>query len=567
MSANDKLCETSRAFEAEIRQVRENTETRFLRIGSSLISVCDRFDTLEKPIAELAEIAAEGEVKTLATTIREFTSNLEALLLAGRGAREPLQRTVSTVRRMRSEVAQLARTIRIMRIVALNARVVVAPINDRRGSLTVFTRDARELVQKSLARLEEVETALSTLDADVEAVRCGTEEMTRLLGGSITQILAEIVPNLEKYETYLGTLTARGGKLSRTAESIRNSVGQSVLVLQSGDAMRQRMEHCEGTLRAVCNAAPGPGLSAALLVLARRHLVDLSSQYRPQLSGLERQLGQATKMTMAFLSQVEEAFRPGKTGAAVLLTSFATIEQVLSGVADQQATLTEDAQSIMRTVTNVQTQVREIGKLEAQMNLIGVNAVLACTGLGPEGLPLKEIAHQLRDLVAESGRRSTKLHSDLEEMHGAANDLSHLLADQAVRISNMRSEAEETISSGLNRLRSGLEGTREAITRGQQHLTTGIQDGLSALIEQKEELERLVKVVAGNISPNPRYRQLNLSEAEADLLAKLRAALTIEIEREIHDSWLATIGVAAGAAEARSNAFSTNDELFFDQAI
>ncbi|PTV93568.1 methyl-accepting chemotaxis protein [Rhodobacter aestuarii] len=585
-SAKSSLCRTAETGREKVREVRERTEAHFLTTGSALMSVCDRFETVERPIGAISELASAGEVQGLAATIRRFETMLHALLASVQEARTPLSNTLETARTMHSAVAQLSRTIRTMNIVALNARVTVAPMVDVKDSMTVFTRDAAELVQQAFGKLVEINDALAHLDEAVEVARGRSADLGRQLDERAAVVLGDIFTGLGQLEDHIGALTTQGGKLSRGALTIRDAVSKSVFALQSGDAMRQRLEHIEEMFEAVCDRAPGLGLQAALLALVQRQMFDATERHAPQVSLLERQLRLATNQTTTFLAEVDDLFSPGRTGVVELLRSFTQIETVLADVSALQQDLGDDALRLSAGVERVQGLVQEIGALEARMNLIGINAVIACSSLGQDGLPLKVIAHQLRDLVEQSSTCVVHMHRDLDAMRKSASTVAEMLDQQAQETQKIRGGLELEVTQGLEKLRSALADARDAINANQSQLSGGIAAGVKAMEDHQKELRQLVDEVAMAISREPRTRKFILTKDEVALIAHLRDILSIEIERNVLDTWLGTIGVdpetiigtPTGTSDDEVTLFddfdspppssgSDDDFLFFDEAI
>jgi len=222
--SNPALCATAQSCSDLVHTVRTETEAHFLRAGVALVSVCERFDMVERPIAALSDLSQSGDVQGLSSQIRQFETMLQSLILSVRDARTPLGHTLEKARSMHGVVAQLARVIRTMNIVTLNARVAVAPMVDAKTSMSVFTRDAAELVQHAFRKLTEIEQALSDLDVQVELSRCQSGDLGRMLDERAAAALGEIVDGLARLEDHIGTLTMRGGKLSRAALTIRDAV-------------------------------------------------------------------------------------------------------------------------------------------------------------------------------------------------------------------------------------------------------------------------------------------------------------------------------------------------------
>lgn len=326
------------------------------------------------------------------------------------------------------------------------------------------------------------------------------------------------------------------------AAAIRAAVSKALLALQAGDAMRQGLEHADLVFRAACDPRIGAALRAAVLDLGGQQAAAAIERHRPHLHQLERELAEATARTEDFLHEVEDLFRPGRTGIKDLLDAYARIDGILDEGAGLQSALGEEARALSISVDTVQDIVHDIGAIEMRVNLIGINAVIACAGLGPDGLPLKVIAHQLRELVEESGGRVADLTSHLDAIRNSSRAVAELFERQSTEMQVIRDELETKVASGLAALRGSLAATRAAISDNQRLLAETLSEGLRAMTEHRDEIGRMAEALKAAVPETAAPTALHVSPQESDILAELRSLLSIEAERVVHDAWLARIG-------------------------
>ena len=547
-----------------VRDVHVETERKFLRAGAALSSVCASFDALDHPIREIAAFASSDGARDLTETIRHNEAALRDLLANFELSRLPLEQTCGDVRAMQTVAARLAGVIRTMTIVAFNARVAVAQIAETTGSMSVFSRDAPELVRNAALRVAEVDVALSELSRKVASAQERSSGLGGLFAERATTALQDILTGIARLDTHMSALMTRGGKLGQNAQAIRDAVSKALLALQSGDAMRQGLEHVEIVFEIAEHPQVGDGLQQALAVLAGEQAGAAIERHMPHLQQMERQLAVANTRTQEFLHEVEDLFRPGRTGVEDLLAAYARIGSILDEGAGLQRALGEEARALSRSVDKVQDIVQEIGAIEMRVNLIGINAVIACSGLGVDGLPLKVIAHQLRELVEESGGRVRDLTVNLGSIRSSSGQIADLFDGQSREMQVIRDELETKVASGLAALRQSLAAIRLAISDNNRLLAENLSDGLHAMSEHRAEICRMDEQLKAAMPSSTPLHPLSLSSAESDLLANIRSQLSIEAERTVHDAWLVRIGqdVSKDPAAAKVGSMGFDIVLF-----
>lgn len=525
-----------------VRGVRVETERKFLRAGMALTSVCACFDALEHPIRDIAAFASSDGATELTETIRQNEAALRGLLANFERSRLPLEQICRDVRAMQGVAARLSGVIRTMTIVALNARVAVAQIAETTGSMAVFSRDAPELVRTATLRVAEVDEALAALSHMVASAQERSSGLGGLFAEHATTAAQDILSGIARLDTHMSALMTRGGKLGQNAQAIRDAVSKALVALQSGDAMRQGLEHVEIVFEAAEDPRVGEGLRLALADLAGEQAAAAIARHMPHLQQMERQLAAANARTQGFLHEVEDLFLPGRSGLTDLLAAYARIGTILAEGAGLQRALGEEARALSGSVDRVQDIVHEIGAIEMRINLIGINAVIACAGLGLDGLPLKVIAHQLRELVEQSSGRVRDLTANLGQIRSSSAQIADLFDRQSTDMQAIRDELETKVASGLAALRRSLAAAQTAISDNNRLLAENLTDGLRAMSDHRDEIGRMGAQLQAMAPQGPPSQPLCLSSGESALLADIRARLSIEAERTVHDAWLVRIG-------------------------
>ncbi len=426
---------------ADTARLRDAMETDFVAAGDSLITACDRFMALEEPMRAIADLTGSAAVSRIVSAVRDFDAAVTAGIADIAVATRPLLQLHAATGQLKSNLFDLGRVVRTMGIVALNARVIAAGIGAAEQGLTGFTSDADRLVSNAAEVLRRMVASLDRLSALSKRARVSADAFLQSLGRQVSSGLKDLADRLLVAERWLETTVSSSGALARRAEQIRGEMARTVMSLQSGDATRQRLDHILAVLSAAMDA-PDPASAAALGDLARRQAAGAAEQHLPNVATACVALDRTGDGTVALLTDLGAAFAGSpalvmmREALAGLDRAFETSRATQEAFGRETAALLAECQSIIGLANGI----RDLGE---RMQLIGMNAVISCANLGPQGLPLRETALQLRQLahsaqalhgalcgdLAALETTTDRAQSDLEATSGRLNTV--LAADQA----------------------------------------------------------------------------------------------------------------------------------------
>jgi hypothetical protein len=551
-------------------QPTDPTPARLLAAAEGLAgprdAIDDAFVSAGDKLAEcagiLSRLTATFEALPAELQSPELAAATDRLALVGRRARAiadalateqgDVARLVQVVASAGHPIDDLRRQVKMMSIVAINARVTAAGIVTDTDDFEVFTTDIAKLSDRAATTIAEFARTYQQLAAAVRdaADARGTFETTHR---------ATLATLADALETGLADVTAQrqrsieiSSDTGRTSRDIEARVGTAVMALQVGDATRQRVEHVEAALRDL--AQGDPAVVPAIAELQRLQLVSARESLSAEMASGEAALGDLAREATRALAQVRTAHGAGaNSGLASLQSALQKAVVILRTYEAEREKLDRVANAVAETVRVLLGHVEAVQDVEYEMRLVSLNAAVKCAQLGPRGRALDVISTQLRTLTGET---VVSAHSAAERLTDAASVAAAFTAATgevaAHRVGAMEAEA----TSGLDLL-AGI-GTRMAaamhaldqdgptITR---RLTQAMQDfgQYDSICEALSDVEFEVTALAGD------------GDAPADTLAALRKRYTMDMERRIHDAFA---GAPPAAAEPEPEEASLDDLLF-----
>jgi hypothetical protein len=545
------------------------TPARLLAAARGLATPRDAIDGAFVSAGDkLAECA--GILSRLTSTFEALPAELESpelaaatnrLAVVGRRARAiadalateqtDIARLVQVVASAGHPIDELRRQVKMMSIVAINARVTAAGIVTDTDDFDVFTTDIAKLSNSAAEAIAEFARTYQQLSAVVR-------EASNARGVFETTHRATLAALADELETGLADVTAQrqrsieiSGDTGRISRDIEARVATAVMALQVGDATRQRVEHVEAALRDLADleAEAIPPVAE----LQRLQLASAREALSTEMTSGEAALGDLARDATRALAQVRDTHGAlASSGLASLHGALQKAVVVLRDYETEREKLDKVANAVAETVRVLLGHVEAVQDVEYEMRLVSLNAAVKCAQLGPRGRALDVISTQLRSLTGET---VVSAHSAVERLNEAASVAAAFTAatgsDARQRVGAMEQEA----ASGLDLLRA--IGTRMAsalkdldrdgpiITR---RLTQAMHDfgQHDAISEALSDVEITITGFAGE------------GDAPADFLAALRKRYTMDTERRIHDGFVG----APVVVEAEPEEASLDDLLF-----
>lgn len=518
-------------------------------------------DKLAECASILSRLTATFEALPAELERPELADATDRLALVGRRARSiadalateqtDIARLVQVVASAGHPIDELRRQVKMMSIVAINARVTAAGIVTDTDDFDVFTTDIAKLSDRAAATIAEFARTYQQLAAAVREAASARGNFETTHRATLAQLANEVASGLDDVTSQRQRSIAMSDDTSRISRDIEARVATAVMALQVGDATRQRVEHVEAAL---CDLAEAdPTAIPPVAELQRLQLAAARESLATEMASGEAALGELARDATRALAGVRNTHGgAGQSGLASLQSALQRAVVVLRDYETEREKLDKVAHAVAETVRVLLDHVEAVQNVEYEMRLVSLNAAVKCAQLGPRGRALDVISTQLRALTGET---VVSAHSAVERLNEAAAVAAAFTAatgsDANERVGAMEREAVsglgllETIGTRMSGAMQDLERDGTTISR---HLTQAMHDfGQHDVIG--EALSDVEITIAGFVGEGV---------APADLLAALRKRYTMDTERRIHDGFVG----APAAVDAEPEETSLDDLLF-----
>lgn len=542
---------------------RQEIEAAFVTVGEALTKSAGLLDQIVSTFEALPRDLARPELGEATAKLTEVGNRAREISQSFAREQEDITRLVEVVAQANRPIGELRRAIRMMGILAINARVVAASVANLEDS-DVFTTDIATLsgsAAKTIAAFSQIYEKLGGEVHKAAAARAHFEE-----GHSST-----LVDLAERIAASLGDVTSqRQRSADGSSETVRISrdIGQrvmtAVMALQVGDSTRQRVEHIEAALSKV-DGAETPMLGA-VADLASAQLAETIRTLDQDVVEAERALADLAADAKSITARSQQVYGSGDEGSSALSRLADEMRQaalVLHNCESERKKLAEVAGEVEATVNVLLEHVAAVQDIEANMRLVSLNAAIKCAQLGTDGAALNVIARQLRDLTSETVDAAETAASRLGEAAQLALAFSAASGDEAA---DRMAKLERDATDGLGLMESvetriqGALGVLGEAGPAVADLLGGASSGFSnhqSISEALSDAQMRIAALGGveSVRPEP-------GSPLASLLEGIRKSYTMESERRIHDAmWGKPASAVVALAAAADDGFETFDDF------
>ncbi|KQT44247.1 hypothetical protein ASG47_16960 [Devosia sp. Leaf420] len=574
MINNKTQASTISALSAAVAKPRQDIEESFVSVGARLSEgammlnkLTRLFEALPAALQGEEVIEASSQLRSVASTARQLTEDFGK-------EKANLNRLVEVVSAANGPINELRRTVKMIGIVSINARVTAAGIIGDSDDFDVFTTDIATLSNSAHTTIHEFSQVYRQLTAEVDRAASQRERFDKAHAHTLTELAQQLDETLEALDRQRLTAVEGSAETGRVSRQIVGRIGSAVMALQVGDSTRQRLEHIETGLDCLADIMAGKPVDGAVLddAVTAEALAALSTleqeQLRATASSFADEVGEAEGALQALAidaSTIMTASRNlygGKGGdASALSTLSAQLREAAAILRDcetERNKLEALAAAVQQTVSVLLGHVAAVQEIESNMRLVSLNAAVRCAQLGPRGASLTVIAAQLRELTTETVVAAEAAMTRLDEASALAGAFVEAAggenAGQIGRLEQLANHAM-TLLTGLDERLSVASASLNAdgpkVISLLQAAAKGI-DGQSRLAETMDDIALQIAGLSTDPMPDP------ISEALAPTLERLRKTYTMEGERQIHNR---LFGNAAPAVEVEDAA---NDDMDLD---
>jgi len=550
----------------ELAQPRHRIEAAFVAAGTRLTEGAALLNTLGKLFEALPAALSGPEVESASAHLSAVAARAAALAQTFGREKADLARLVEVVAAASTPIAELRRTVKMMGIVSVNARVTAAGIVGDSDDFDVFTTDIATLSDSAGRTIQDFARVYRQLVGELDraaAQRARFEAAHADTLAGLGRSLAATLAALDGQRTAALESSAETGRVSR---QIVGRIGSAVMALQVGDATRQRVEHVEAGLASLADLLedrPDPEFSLApadrvatippVVQLHQALLAEAGADFAGEVAQAEQDLTALAADAGLIMARARD-FRGGDGGRtsaiAGLSAQLGAAVAILHDFEAERAKLEAVAGAVKDTVRILLEHVGAVQEIEANMRLVSLNAAVRCAQLGPRGASLTVIATQLRELTGETVAAAEAAMARLDESAalagafgaaaagGGASQIGEL-EEQAHLALDIMDGLDQRIAAALARLNA--DGPRVVAALG---AAASALAGQAALAETLDDLAVTLLALAPGTPPAA------LPAAAWTVLDGLRRRYTMEAERRIHDALFAAAAPGRPATAA-----------------
>ena len=524
---------------------RQGIEEAFLAVGARLGEASALLDPIVAAFEALPRDLSGSEMADAIARLGDFVDHTRAIANAFSSERQDIARLVTAVGAAYAPIDDLRRSVRLMGILAVNARIVAAGISDAVDQFDVFTTDIAELADvasKAITDFYEGHQQLSTAvtRAAGEFTAFETAHRDVLIG-----LADELGTGLADIEETRRASAERSAETARISREVSMRVAHAVMALQVGDSTRQRVEHVEGALDLLAGwlkEAPSLALSRAVLALEQAQLADAIRTFNSDTTSAHEALASLAADAGPAIADCLRLYggKGGKGGTSLAALGDQTrrAAALLRDCEEERSRLGAMAERVARTVEVLVGHVEAVRDIEANMRLVSLNAAVKCAQLGPRGAALSVIAGQLRELTGDlvlAARMAT------ERLADATSAASVFTAASTGRLAEQLGELERQASASVGQLAdvdARLAHALATLERDGPAATARLTEAARGLGGHGAIAEALSDVqfeIAGLLERLPGSEVLAGEERLVAAYAQLRRAYSMEEERAVHD--------------------------------
>lgn len=560
MTNNKPQARDVSALSSALAKPRQEIEEAFVSVGSRLSEGAAMLNRLTRQFEALPAALQGEEVSEASSQLRAVART--ALQLTEDFAKEKadLTRLVEVVSAANGPISVLRRTVKMIGIVSINARVTAAGIVGDSDDFEVFTTDISTLSDSARSTIHEFSQVYRQLVTEVDQAAGQRDRFDAAHAHTLTELAHNLDETLEALDRQRQSAVESSAETGRVSRQIVGRIGSAVMALQVGDSTRQRLEHVEAGLDCLADIVGGAEFDAAASAQALTALSLLEQeQLRATAADFAGEVGEAEQALQALASDAgtimarsRNLYGDGDNEASALTVLSAQLRvatEILRDCEMERSKLEAVAAAVQQTVSILLGHVAAVQDIESNMRLVSLNAAVRCAQLGPRGASLTVIASQLRELTTETVVAAEAAMAQLDEASALAGAFGAAAGgDNAGQIGRLEQQANHAMTlltqldEGLSAAMTSLNADGPKVIAQLQAAARGI-DGQSRLAESMDDIALQIAGLSSEAMPDPLAAEL------VPVLERLRKTYTMEAERQIHSRFFGG-AVAAPVEEA-----------------
>jgi hypothetical protein len=565
MTSDDQFPRLTDCLDASARQI----DLIFAEAGEKLGEGLILFDALKQQLSVLSGELAGPEMAGAGAALTDLVADLRRLSRELTDETQALSALASHSSTASEVLENLLTHMRLITILARLARIESGSVQSKNGDLGDFTREILALTdaaQGAVADCARDHHRLSAMLGTALGVQREFEsrygEALTTLAGKLERTLAEVSMRQQRSLALTQDAAAHSGKIAMAA-------GNAVISLQSGDSIRQRLEHAIAGLRLTASLREGTGVASELespdrevverflQLLQAAHLRECATALGADYEVIEHALTLLAGDTTALIALVLSLYTGDSAGSASFVADLEPelVEaSVLLRKCDiARAGVDRVTAAFADVLSACQSAVGQLGDTVSNIVLIGLNTGLRAARLGDEGRGLVVVAKELKVAASAISADAARLGPTFDSMQTAAAALARVDRLDAARFAQL----ENTMQSSLHTLRGAGARLGEALDRldAEGHSFSAIVERARLSFSNVGAISDLIASTADHlghdqVSLAPHERAEAAERVRSFLQAHVWPSYTMAAERNLHLAVLAEHGLAAEAGPA-----------------
>lgn len=549
------------------------SDALFTGVGARLQGCAAVLNDITSAVEALPRELQGAELVDATAHLSGFGDQAAAITAAFGLERASIAELLDMVVSVAGPVADLDKTARLLGILALNAHVVAADAVSRETGLTTIAEEASRLSDHAAERIKIFRAAYCRLAETVARAAAQQATFEANHRRSLTDLAGGIGRKLAELEHHR---VASAGALAETARLTRDvsqGIVQAVMALQIGDATHQRLGHIESALGVAEGLTAGDAAVAGqVLLLQQRQLEDAQARFVGEDQALKDALRQLAIRAAEIVDKGRAIGGGGQGDGSVLADLSAEMRAagtVLRTYERERRKLDLMAGSVRTTVDDLLGEVDTVRRIERSMRLLSLNATARCDqqDLATGGFDV--IAQQLREITLRLVGCANAAVGGLERAAAlAATFIASSSSAGGDRVGEMEAQAVRAIGL-LEGVEGRLEGALAVLGRQGPQAVRGLETA-AADFAGSLAVSALMAEVAAELAADPAVRLSTAAGFDAHgpaagVLATLRDAYTMAVERQVHDRIVSGMVDAPASHEIATSATveqQTDDEVF-----
>tara|TARA_R110002124_G_scaffold27594_9_gene98359 strand:- start:2238 stop:4025 length:1788 start_codon:yes stop_codon:yes gene_type:complete len=559
---------TMREIATGLAAPREQIEATFVRVGARLsegAAILNRVTKVFEALPAELESPQLGEASARLSEVGQQAQVISELFAAELA---DLTELVAVVAAADHPIAALRRTVKMMGIVAINARVVAAGIVGDSDDFDVFTTDITQLSETANATIQEFTALYRQLTIEVGQAAQQRGQFQNAHADSLSGLAASMDGALAAVARQRAVSVEGSAETGRVSRQIVSRIANAVMALQVGDATRQRIEHVEAGIRTLCDLLEAGTLDddnvadiqGAIGGLQAAQLTGAAQAFETDIAEASDALRDLSADARAIMNHSRSIYGESSAGSEPPLTALSHAVRnaaiVLLDCETERGKLELVAGAVLRTVGDLLTNVAAVQEIEANMRLVSLNAAVKCAQLGPRGSALNVIARQLRELTGETVAAAETAMTGLQHAARLAKSFGAAAnGDATGRVGQLEHEATAALVL-LQEVDRSLAEALKTLERDGPNVIALLGNAAETFADQaaiSESIRDLNLRLIEQCLPAPG----GTPDLASETVSKLWSAYTMDAERRIHEKLL---GAPAAVARKSSAPAAPDDE-------